>query len=140
MCMHMHCTFSISLTLYSLKFLYFYISIGGIVIISGTGSNCLLVNPLNNQVDNVTYNGVGGWGHLLGDEGSAYWIAQRAIKYVIDVSDNFIVPESDIDELKELIFRHFDVSSLKDLLPHFYSDFKKDFIASLTVKLASSML
>ncbi len=77
---------------------------------------------------------------MLGDEGSAYWIAQKAIKYVIDVCDNFITPETDINQLKELVFQHFNVTSLKDILPHFYSDFKKDFIASLTLKLSSSKI
>jgi hypothetical protein len=31
------------------------------------------------------------------------------------------------------------VDSLNDLLPYFYADFKKDFIASLTAKLAKSI-
>jgi len=46
----------------------------GIVIISGTGSIAYCVNK--GKVKRV-----GGWGHSIGDEGSAYWIGKKTIEY-----------------------------------------------------------
>jgi glucosamine kinase len=45
----------------------------GIVVIGGTGSGALGVDERGRRVR------VGGWGYLFGDEGSAFWIARRAL-------------------------------------------------------------
>ncbi len=46
----------------------------GVGVISGTGSNVLGVGP-----DGRAWR-AGGWGHVLGDEGSGYWLAVQSIK------------------------------------------------------------
>jgi len=51
------------------------------------------------------------WGHLLGDEGSAYWIAQRAIKRVFDHEDNLNLSRYDLTRLNNEIKSYFKVNS-----------------------------
>jgi len=46
----------------------------GVGAISGTGSNVFGVGP-----DGRTWR-AGGWGHILGDEGSGYWLATRSLR------------------------------------------------------------
>lgn len=50
------------------------------------------------------------WGHLLGDEGSAYWIAQRAIKRVFDHEDNLNLSRHELTRLNEEIKAYFQVN------------------------------
>ncbi|XP_053946805.1 N-acetyl-D-glucosamine kinase [Anastrepha ludens] len=104
--------------------------IGGMVVISGTGSNALLRNP-----DGSTYT-CGGWGHFMGDEGSAFYIAHEAMKIVFDDIDNLKKSRYPIDCVWELIKQHFNVDTRFDLLPHCYAKFDKPFYASLCKKLA----
>ncbi|KAK7072907.1 hypothetical protein SK128_011240 [Halocaridina rubra] len=114
---------------------------GGIVLISGTGSNALLLNP-----DGKTYR-CGGWGHLIGDEGGAYWIAARAVKLLFDEDDNMVDPPFNTTMLREIVYTHFELkdryllcSSLKMSLVALRSMDYRRFLYSYVIIAASHML
>lgn len=54
----------------------------GVGVISGTGSNVFGVGP-----DGRSWR-AGGWGHLLGDEGSGYWLATRSLRAALADRDD----------------------------------------------------
>lgn len=105
---------------------------GGAVIISGTGSNALLINPSGSQAR------CGGWGHVLGDEGSAYWIAYTAVKACLDCDDDFqpLPPGASINTTWRLVRDHFNIENRFELLKPFYANFSKPKIAKLCEKLS----
>lgn len=95
------------------------------MLISGTGSNCQLLNPSGGSPRS------GGWGHMLGDEGSgrklithfeltndniaiAYWIAHSAMKTVYDHEDGFAPCSLDIVGIRDVIYSKFNVSCIHD--------------------------
>jgi N-acetylglucosamine kinase-like BadF-type ATPase len=78
----------------------------GIALISGTGSICLGRSPNGNVLR------VGGWGHVLGDEGSGYHIATEALKLAMHAADN----RGGSHGLLKAALGHWDVARPEDLI------------------------
>ncbi|RZC18405.1 N-acetyl-D-glucosamine kinase, partial [Asbolus verrucosus] len=103
---------------------------GGVVCIAGTGSNTLLINP------NSTKAQCGGWGNLLGDEGSAWKIAHRSIKYCFDDLDDFEKAPFPTTAVWNTVKEHFKIQTQADILDYFYANFDKAFIAEVCKKVS----
>ncbi len=82
----------------------------GAIVISGTGSIAL-------GRKNGEYSRVGGWGYLLGDEGSSFWITQQAIMYLLQSLDG---TASRNTELEEALLAHFQISTVPEILEIVY--------------------
>jgi N-acetylglucosamine kinase-like BadF-type ATPase len=83
----------------------------GVVVIAGTGSVVLGMDPTGNRV------AVGGWGYVMGDEGSAHDIAIWALRAATSASDGRL-PAT---ELVRAIPAHYGVADLRELHGLIYS-------------------
>ena len=83
----------------------------GIAAISGTGSNVFGMGP-----DGRTWRS-GGWGHLLGDEGSGYWLGLQSIKAALRDRDASGPPTA----LSDAALEFFDLPSVEALVAYVYS-------------------
>ncbi len=54
----------------------------GFLLLAGTGSAAFGITPAGQRQQ------VGGWGYLLGDPGSSYWIGRQALKQLLDCHDS----------------------------------------------------
>lgn len=91
----------------------------GCLVIAGTGSVCIA------KFGEKNYR-VGGWGHLLGDEGSAYWLASEAIKQLLHQEDQ----DEPFTLLSLLLLSELKQTSVAGIVKYVYSHKKND-IASL---------
>jgi N-acetylglucosamine kinase-like BadF-type ATPase len=112
----------------------------GIVLISGTGSACFRYDLKTNQSNSSSstsstpssssssqgdafrhrfsnYDGrVGGRGHLLGDQGSAYWIGQQALSTAFLAHDGLLTRPSEV-ALVNIAKDFYQVEEMVDLIP-----------------------
>ena len=82
----------------------------GIVVVSGTGSIAFGVDPSGKTARS------GGWGYLLGDEGSAFWLGHAAVRLGIRAADG----RGPATSLYQRICSHLEVSEREDLVAWFY--------------------
>ncbi len=102
----------------------------GVVIIAGTGSIVLAQN------EGGRFRRVGGWGHILGDAGSAYWIALESVKAGIAAEEG-LGPKT---RLSRAIRRWFKVKKLTEIVPAIYRpDFAKEELAALAERVAKEV-
>jgi N-acetylglucosamine kinase-like BadF-type ATPase len=77
----------------------------GIVIISGTGSIVYGRNAAGEAAR------AGGWGHMIGDEGSGYWIGREALSAVMRASDG----RGPSTALTDEVLAHFEIADVSRL-------------------------
>jgi N-acetylglucosamine kinase-like BadF-type ATPase len=77
----------------------------GIVVISGTGS---IAYGRNAGLEAARS---GGWGHIIGDEGSGYWIGRQALSAVVRAVDG----RGPVTRLKDDVLAHFGIEDLSGL-------------------------
>ena len=82
----------------------------GVVIISGTGSICYGRNAHGEAARS------GGWGYVLGDEGSGYWIGRAALRAVLREADKR-GPET---ALTPMLLNHFAVERAQNIIHQVY--------------------
>jgi N-acetylglucosamine kinase-like BadF-type ATPase len=82
----------------------------GVVIISGTGSIAYGRNAAGEAARS------GGWGYVLGDEGSGYWIGRAAIRAVLREADQ----RGPKTALTPMLLEHFGVARSQGLIHEVY--------------------
>lgn len=82
----------------------------GVVVVSGTGSICYGRDEHGRAARS------GGWGHVLGDEGSGHWIGRRALAAVVRHADG----RGPATALTPLVLEHFRVARVGDLVHEVY--------------------
>ncbi|CAK9297883.1 unnamed protein product [Gordionus sp. m RMFG-2023] len=109
---------------------------GGIVLIGGTGSAAQLYYPPEaGLVGDLDKFRIGGWGYLLGDEGSAYWVSLKAIKTIYNHNDKLVTCFYSTQKVETLMNHYFKIQHPDDILKYFYKNFDKSFVAKFCLEI-----
>ena len=96
------------------------LSQGGAVLIAGTGANCF------GQSAGGHRRRADGWGPLLGDRGSGYWLGEAAIRMGAAAQDGAAPRTS----LRDALLAYFEAASLDDVVAVVYAPgFRRDRVA-----------
>jgi glucosamine kinase len=90
----------------------------GVLIIAGTGSNVVARASTGQRVN------VGGWGPMLGDEGSGYWIGQQALRAAFRAWDR-----GEPSLLLERVAEHWQAADAWQIVDRAHSTRPPDFAA-----------
>jgi len=85
----------------------------GVIVIAGTGSVAAGTDGKGNRIR------VGGWGSILGDEGSAYFIGSTALKLALKIFDGRIKANT---KLTEQIKSALNIEELDDIIRRVYTE------------------
>lgn len=100
----------------------------GILLIAGTGSIAFGMTSGGDMVRS------GGWGHILGDEGSAYDVGRQGLSAATRSCDS----RGPTTRILNLALEYFDITSPFDLIPAVYENFSKSRIARFAEKVATA--
>jgi glucosamine kinase len=93
----------------------------GVVVIAGTGSIAYGRDTRGRAAR------AGGWGYVLGDEGSGYWLGRQALRAVLRASDG----RGPATPLTTRVLAHYEVSRPQDLVREiYYGRFKPSTVAA----------
>ena len=82
----------------------------GVLVLAGTGSLAYGVNTRGRSAL------AGGWGYLLGDEGSGYWLGLEGLRAVVRASDG----RGPATALSGMLLRELDLVEPRNLIPWLY--------------------
>lgn len=101
----------------------------GIAVVCGTGSIAWGINARGEIAR------AGGWGWHLGDEGSGFWIGERAIREVLRAADG----RRPLTTLERPLFEHFGIQKPEEILRAVYDgDYPRHQVAMFAVRVAET--